>query len=114
MATGGSTQQHSLGVQLDANNICCVCCKGCGQQRCVCPYVCSVCLCVVWCVFVCKCSVCLCGVCIVRACVCVCDLFNVFVTGMGITDREVYRGIFITLAWLVAYLALIIIFFRRN
>ncbi|XP_065916708.1 ABC transporter G family member 20-like [Dysidea avara] len=33
--------------------------------------------------------------------------------GMGIGDREVYQGILITLAWLVGYLTLIIIFFRR-
>ena len=41
------------------------------------------------------------------------DLYNVLFTGMGIGDREVYRGILITLAWLVGYLTLIIIFFRR-
>ncbi|XP_065917676.1 ABC transporter G family member 20-like [Dysidea avara] len=33
--------------------------------------------------------------------------------GMGIGDREVYQGILITLAWLVGYFTLIIIFFRR-
>ncbi|XP_065918635.1 ABC transporter G family member 20-like [Dysidea avara] len=33
--------------------------------------------------------------------------------GLGIGDREVYQGILITLAWLLLYLILVIIFFRR-
>ena len=38
---------------------------------------------------------------------------DVLLTGMGLGDRQVYQGILITLAWLVAYLILIIICFRR-
>ena len=36
-----------------------------------------------------------------------------FCLGMGIGDRQVYEGIFITLAWLTFYLFLAVLIFRR-
>ena len=38
---------------------------------------------------------------------------SLFCTGMGIGDRQVYEGIFITFGWFSLYLILAILIFRR-